>query len=96
MGDSERNRRQRRAMQFGEPRTVPEPISAPAERRGFRWDFTLAFFLALIGLIIAIHPPESRTSMGIALFLFFAVGVYPILHFVTWLFRFLDRDCYYR
>jgi hypothetical protein len=88
------NRRDRRAMQFGEPRTVPETIPDPTERKGFRLDFTLAFFLALIALIIAIHPPQSRISMGVALSLLFVVGVYPLLHFIMWLFTFLDKDCY--
>lgn len=82
-------------MEFGEPRE-PEPTQRPVERRGFRLDFTLTFFLALIALIIAINPPQTPISMGIALALFFLVGVYPLLHFITWLFRLVGEDFYYK
>lgn len=95
MVEPEQNRRQRRAAVFGEPRIMPDPIPTPAERKGFRVDFTLTIFLALIGAIIAISPPQSRLSMAVALSLFFVIGVYPLLHLITWLFRLIGQDFYY-
>jgi len=64
---------------------MPEPMPDPAERKGFTVDRTLTLIVAVIGIYLGIHPPQTPLGMGLGLALMFAFAVVPALHAVTWL-----------
>lgn len=51
----------------------------------FRWDLTLACVVAVIGLLVIIAPPQSRSTMLAWIIVMFGFAVYPALHFAQWL-----------
>jgi hypothetical protein len=51
----------------------------------FRWDITLSCFVALMGILLIIFPPESRLAMSLWLAAMFILGLYPAFHFAEWL-----------
>jgi hypothetical protein len=60
-------------------------LQHPPEKRGFRWDYTLALIGAAIGIILVLAPPRTSRSAAIWLVILFGVLVYPALHLAKWL-----------
>jgi hypothetical protein len=51
------------------------------ERKKFRWDYTLAFVVAIMGIVIYFRPPQDLLSALFWLVIMFGLGIYPVLHF---------------
>jgi hypothetical protein len=84
--DPQQNRRQRRAIQFGDPYTPPEIQPSPEVReRFFTLDRTLGCILGFLGLWAVVSPPDSPVTMGCLLMAMIAVGIIPVLHATKWL-----------
>jgi hypothetical protein len=48
---------------------------------GFRWDITLSLLVAVMAIAIVFSPPSTQLGATVWLFVMFALGVYPALHF---------------
>lgn len=55
----------------------------PPTRKGFRWDYTLAFVVAIMTLLVVIFPPQTVESMLFWLAIIFVLGIYPASHLVS-------------
>jgi hypothetical protein len=60
-------------------------LQHPPEKKGFRWDSTLALVGVAIGIVIVLAPPHTSRSAALWLLILFAVLVYPALYLAGWL-----------
>jgi hypothetical protein len=56
------------------------PLESSQTKRGFRWDFTLAFTVAIMGILLVLFPPDNAAATVVWLVTIFICGIYPILH----------------
>jgi hypothetical protein len=79
------NRRERRKLQFGAPQSEAPPSTAPKHEE-FNWDIPLALAGIVVGVVLAVSPPQTRIAVLVCLIFIFVLGTHPIYKLVSFLF----------
>ncbi len=59
-------------------------IHQPQGKKKFRFDYTLAFVAAAMGVILVLSPPQTKPAAVFWLCVLFGLGIYPVLHLAAW------------